>query len=110
MTIRLLKQCSPRVIRWETMGLLVGHDSLLLGLRCNARDSRLYPEGIKRGVFEMSGDDAESSVLAAFHLVQSGWGQPGFPGWGSVVENTEMKDPIDLEELVFPPAPPFGGQ
>ncbi len=54
--------------------------------------------------------DAESSVLAAFQLVQSGWGQPGLPGWGSVVENTDMKVPIDLEELIFPPAPPFGGK
>ncbi len=59
------------------MGILVGYGSLLLGLRCNGRDSRLYPEGLKRGGFELSGDDAESSVLAAFQLVQSGWGQPG---------------------------------
>ncbi len=91
------------------MGLLVDHGSLLLGLRCNARDSRLYPEGLKRGGFELSDDDAESSVLAAFRLVQSGWGQPGLPGWGSVVDNTEMNGLRDLEELVFPPAPPFGG-
>ncbi len=98
------------MIHWETMGLLVGHGSLMLGLRCNARDSRLCPEGLKRGGFELSGDDAESSVLAAFQLVQSGWVQPGLPGWGSVVDNTEMKGPIDLEELVFPPAPPFGGK
>ncbi len=92
------------------MGLLVGQGSLLLNLRCNARDSRLYPAGLKTGSFELSGDDSEGSVLAAFQLVQSGWGQPGLPGWGSVVENTEMKGPIDLEELVFPPAPPFGGK
>ncbi len=93
------------------MGLLVGHGSLLLlNLRCNARDSRLYLEALKRSGFVLSGDDSESSVLAAFKLVQSGWGQPGLPGWGSVVENTEMKGPIDLEELVFPPAPPFGGK
>ncbi len=84
-----MKQCSPRVIRWETVGLLVGHGSLLLGLRCNARGSRLYPEGLKRDGFELSGDDAESSVLAAFQLVQSGWGQPGLPGWGSVVDSTD---------------------
>ncbi len=51
------------------MGLLVGYDSLLLGLRCNARDSRLYPEGLKRGGFELSVDDAECSVLAAFQLL-----------------------------------------
>ncbi len=56
------------------------------------------------------GNDSESSVLAAFQLVQSGWGQPGLPGWGSVVDNTEMKGPIDLEEFGFPPAPPFGGK
>ncbi len=92
------------------MGLPVGHGSLVLNLRCNARDSRLYPEGLKRGGFELSSDDAESSVLADFQLVQSGWGQPGLPGWGSVVENAEMKGPIDLEELIFPPAPPFGGK
>ncbi len=56
------------------MGILVGHGSLLLGLLCNARDSRLYPEGLKSGGFELSGDDAESSVLTAFQLVQSRWG------------------------------------
>ncbi len=66
------------------MGLLVGHGGLILGLCCDARDPRLYPEGLKRGGFELSGDDAESSVLAAFQLAQSGWGQPGLPGWGSV--------------------------
>ncbi len=33
------------------MGLLVGHGSLLLNLRSNARDSRLYPKGLKRGGF-----------------------------------------------------------
>ncbi len=108
MTTRLFKQCSWRVIRGETMSLFVGHSSLLFGLRCNARDSRLYPEGLKRGGFELSGDDAERSVLAAFQLDQSGWGQPGLPGCGSVVQNTEMKSPIDLEELIFPPAPPSG--
>ncbi len=92
------------------MGLHVGQGSLLLGLRCNSRDLRLYPEGINRGGFELSGDDAERSVLAAFQLVQSGWGQSGLPGWGSLVDSTEKKGPIDLEELVFPPAPPFGGK
>ncbi len=66
-------------------------------------------EGLKSGGFELSGDDAESSVLAAFQLVQSGWGQPGLSGWGSVVDNSEMKGPTDLEELISPPAPPFGG-
>ncbi len=65
--------------------------------------------GVKRGGFELSGDDSESSVLAAFQLVQSDWGQPGLAGWGSVVDNTEMKGPIDLEKLIFPPAPCFGG-
>ncbi len=83
------------------MGLLVGDGSLLLSLRCNARGSRLNPEGLKRGGFELSDDDAESSVLAAFQLIQSGWGQLGLPGWGSVVDNTVMKSPIDLEELIF---------
>ncbi len=87
MTTRLLKQFSPRVIRWETVGLLVGLGGLLLGLGCNARDSRLYPKGLKRVGFELSGDDEESSVLAAFQLVQAGWGQPGLPGGGSVVVN-----------------------
>ncbi len=87
------------------MGLL-----LLLNWRCDARDCRLYPEGLKRGGFVLSSDDSESSLLAAFQLVQSGWGQSGLPGWGSVVDHTEMKGPIDLEELVFPPAPPFGGK
>ncbi len=50
----------------------------------------------------MPGDDVESFVLAAFQLVQS--------GWGSVVDDTEVKGSIDLEELIFHPAPPFGGQ
>ncbi len=79
------------MIRWETMGLLVGHGSFLSGLRCNARDSHLYLEGLKRGGLELVGDDAESSVLAAFPLVQSGWGQPRLPGWGSVLDITELK-------------------
>ncbi len=108
-TTRLFKQCSARIIRWESIGLLVGHIGLLLNLRFNARDPDLYPEGLKRGGFELSGDDEERSVLAALKLVQSGWGQPGLPGWSSVVDNTGMKGPIDLEELVFPPAPPFAG-
>ncbi len=89
MAIRLLKQYSA--VRWETMGLLVGHSSLLLNLRCNAWDFRPYPEGLKRGGFELSVDDAESPVLAPFQLVQSGWGQPGLQGWDSVVHNTEKK-------------------
>ncbi len=50
------------MISWETMGLLVVHGSLLLGLRCNARDSRLYPEGLERGGFELSGDDTEMMI------------------------------------------------
>ncbi len=98
----------------DSGGVAAGHDyscatilgsSLLLGLRCNARDSRLYPEGFKRGDFELSGGDAESWQRS----VKSGWGQSGLPGWGSVVDNTEMKGPIDLEELVFPSDPHFGG-
>ncbi len=92
------------------MGLLVCHGNLLLGLRCNSRDSRSYPECIKRGGLQLSGDDAQSSVLAAFQLVQSGWGQPGLPGWGSVVDSTEVNGLRSLEELIFPPAPPFGGK
>ncbi len=55
------------------------------------------------GGFERFGDHAERSILAAFHLVQSVWGKPGLPGWGSVVDNTTMKGPIVLEELIFPP-------
>ncbi len=92
---RPFKQRSARVSRWVSMGLLVNHGRLLLGLRCNARDSCLFPEGLKRGGLELSGDDAESSVLAAFQLVQPGWGQPGLPGWGSVVDNTEIKESHD---------------
>ncbi len=94
----------------DSLGVDGPSHSVVLGVRCNARDSRRDPESLKRGSFELSGDEAESSVLAAFQLVQSGWGQPGMPGWGSVVDNTEMKGPIDLEELIFPPAPPFGGK
>ncbi len=80
---RFFKQCSVRIIRWETMDLLLYHGGLLLGLRCNARDSRLHSEGLKGGGFELSGDNAECSVLAAFQLVQSGWGLPGLPGWAA---------------------------
>ncbi len=76
-----------------------------LALQC----SLFYPEGLRRDGFELSGDDTESSVLAALQLVQSVWSQPGLPGWGSLVDNTEMKGPRDFEELIFPPAPPFGG-
>ncbi len=76
------------MIHWETMGLLAGRCGLLLGLRCDAWYSRLYPEGLKRGGFELPGDAAESSVLADIQLVQSGWGQPGLPGWGSLIDNT----------------------
>ncbi len=92
------------------MGLLVDHGGLL-GLRCDAWDSRLYSQGLKGGGnFELSDDDVECSVLAVFQMVQLGWGHPGLPGWGSAVNNTEMKGPIGLEELIFPPAPPFGGK
>ncbi len=83
---------------------------LVVGLALQCSGPRPPPGGPQEGGVELSGDDAESSVLAAFQLVQSGWGQPGLPGWGSVVDNTEMKGPIDLEELMFPPAPPFGGK
>ncbi len=79
MTARLFEQCFARMIRWETMGLLVGHGGLLLGLRFGVQDCQLYPEGLKRGGFELSGYDAESSVLVAFQLDQLGWGQPGLP-------------------------------
>ncbi len=32
------------MVRWETVGILVGHGGLLLGLRCDARNSRLQVE------------------------------------------------------------------
>ncbi len=83
---------------------------LVVGLALRWSGSLLYPVGLKRGGFELPVDDAENSVLAALQLVQSGWGQPGLPGWGSVVDNTETKGPIDIEELIFPPAPLFGGK
>ncbi len=67
-------------------------------------------KGIKRGGFELSGDDAERSVLSTLQLVQLGWGQSGLPGWDSVVDSTEMKGPKNLQELIFPPAQPFGGK
>ncbi len=68
-TARFFKQCSARMIRWETVGLLVGHGGLLLGLRCDAWDARLHSEGIERGGFELPGDDAKCFILAAFQLV-----------------------------------------
>ncbi len=43
---RFFKQCSARMVHWETMGVLVSNSGLLLGLRCDARDPRLYPEGL----------------------------------------------------------------
>ncbi len=61
---RFFKHCSAWMIRWETMGLLEGHDGLLLGLRCDVRDPRLHSEGLKRGGFELSDNDAECSVFA----------------------------------------------
>ncbi len=78
------------------MGLLVGQGVLLLGLRCDTRDSRFYSEGFKRNGFQLLGDDVVCSVLAAFQLVQSGRGQPGLRGWGTVVNNTEMRVPLTL--------------
>ncbi len=90
---RFFKQDFARIVRWETMGLLVGHDDLFLGIRCDAWDPHLYPERIKRDSFPLSGGDVECSVLAAFQLVQSDWGQPGLPGLGSVVDNTDTNSP-----------------
>ncbi len=81
--------------------ILVGHVAMLGTPAFILRASRRFG-------FELSGDDAECSVFAAFQLVPSGWGHPGLPGWGSVVDNTEAKGPVELEELVFPPATPFG--
>ncbi len=48
--------------------------------------------------------------MAAFQLVLSGWGQPELPGWGSVVDNTETKGPIDPMHHVWTecaPLPPM---
>ncbi len=61
LTVRFFKQCSARMIRWETMDHLAGQCVLLLGLRCDARDSRFYSEGFKRDGFQLLGDDAERS-------------------------------------------------
>ncbi len=72
-TARFFKQCSARMICWEKMGLLVGQGVF-------------YSDGFKGDGFQLSGDDAECSVLGAFQLVQSGRGQPGLRGWG-----TEMR-------------------
>ncbi len=83
---------------------------LVVGLRCDASYSRLYTEGLKRGGFELSGDETECSVFANIQLVQSGWGQPGLPGWGSAIDNTEVKGKKDLEKLVSPLSSPFGGR
>ncbi len=53
---------------------LVSNGGLLLGLRCDARDPRFYPEGLKRDGFELSGDDAEScsSQVGASQGCQAG--------------------------------------
>ncbi len=71
------------------MGLLVGYG--------DTRDPRLYPEGLKRGGFELSSVPAGPVKLGPARVARL----------DSVVDNTEMKGPRDLEELVFPPAPPF---
>ncbi len=63
---------------------------LLLGLRGHARDSRFHSEGLNRGSIELSGDNSESSVFLTLQQVQSGWVQPGLPGWGSVVDHAEV--------------------
>ncbi len=91
MTARFSKQCFARMIRWETIDLVVVHGGLLLDLRCDAWDSHLYSDGRKRSGFKLSDDDADRSVLAAFQLWQSGWGQPGLPGWRSLVDKTDVK-------------------
>ncbi len=81
--------------------ILVGHVTMLGAPASILRASRGFG-------YELSSDDAECSVLVASQLVPSGWGHPGLPGWGSVVDNTEATGPVELEELVFPPATPFG--
>ncbi len=98
------------MVRWETVGLLVGHGCLLLGLRCDVRTSCLRPKGLKGSCFELFGDNPESSVVATFQLAQSGWVQSGLPGWGSIVNRALVTGPIDLKELVFTPVSPFGGK
>ncbi len=61
-----------------------------MGLRCDARYYRLFYEGHKKGGFQLSADDADCSVLAAFQLIQSRWSQPRLPGWGNIVDNNEV--------------------
>ncbi len=92
-------------MHWETVGLLIDHGVLLLALQCNAWDSCLHSKGLNRSYFDPPGDYPECSVLAWFHLVQSGWGQARFPGWYTVIDYAGVKGPIDLVQLVFPPAP-----
>ncbi len=92
-----------RMVRLGTVGLL----GLLLGLRCNARNSLFHSQGLKWSCFELSVVNLECSVLTAFQLVHSDWSQLGLPSWGSVVDYAKLKGPIDLKELIFPPAPPF---
>ncbi len=74
---RFFKQCYARLAHWKTIGLLVGHSGLLLGLRCDARYSRFYPEGLKMGGFKFSGDDAECSILVDTQTGPVGLGPPG---------------------------------
>ncbi len=56
------------------------------------------PSGV---VFELVEDKPKCPVLTAFQLVESGWGQPGLPSWGSIVDHAEVKGTIDLGELVL---------
>ncbi len=46
------------------MDLLVGQAGLLLGLRCDAQDFRLYHKGLKMGDFELFGVPSFGSVHA----------------------------------------------
>ncbi len=55
----------------DSLGDRADRGGVLLGLRCDARDFRLYSVGLKMGGFQLSVDGAECSFLAAF---QPGWG------------------------------------
>ncbi len=76
-TARLFKQCYARAVQRETVGLLIGHVGLLLGLRCDARDSCVHFESLRRSFFELSGDNPECFGSALAGLVGLGPARPG---------------------------------
>ncbi len=54
------------MVRWETVGLNVGHIGVLLDLLCDVHNTRLHSEGLKFTYFELADDVPKCYVLAVF--------------------------------------------